>query len=244
MLRRRSPRISTAIRSPQTPTQGYYATQQDNNISLSRSNLPETQVPTPSQQSPLSSLQLSDDNFSENALWRSSRPRSQTNFYSPSPTPRNSSSRVEQVPLTNDVDIASIATRADPPDPTQQDLSSIWVAFTDGSYTATSKLCGWGAVIVTNGGLSGVRENEGEIVKQLGGKVCLNKSKNWLRNVGRVTSNNTAELTGVGEAILYFLQELRKTTPPLLTKLVIRTDSEYAENAIKGINRPQEKIFK
>jgi ribonuclease HI len=93
--------------------------------------------------------------------------------------------------------------------------------------------------------LPGVWENEGEIVKQLGGKVCLNKSKNWLRNVGRVTSNNTAELTGVGEAILYFLQELRKTTPPLLTKLVIRTDSEYAENAIKGINRPlKKKIFK
>jgi len=128
------------------------------------------------------------------------------------------------------------------PVPIEHDPARTWVAYMDGSFTrldpVRSSRAAWGVVIVTNGGLAGATEDEGDVVQELGGKVAVNAGKYFLQNKKGVRSNNTAELSGVGETILYILQELRKPAPPNLTKIVLRPDSEYAENSVRGLTRP------
>lgn len=119
-----------------------------------------------------------------------------------------------------------------------------WVVYTDGSFTRgatkSSSTAGWGAVVVKNGGLPGPTENEGEVVTELYGRVIINQSKNFLENVGGVKSNNTAELSGIGEAILYLLQELRSPNPPSLSRIMLRPDSEYARKCAMGEDTSRE----
>jgi ribonuclease HI len=73
--------------------------------------------------------------------------------------------------------------------------------------------------------------------------VGVRKSAHFLQNVERVLSNNTAELTGIAEAILFALQELRKPNPPNIKELMIRPDSAYAEYGIGGEFTPTLKLI-
>ena len=61
-----------------------------------------------------------------------------------------------------------------------------------------------------------------------------------MKNVGKVRSNNTAELTGIGETLLYILEELRSSNPPHLSRIMLRPDSEYAMNCTTGKSTARE----
>ena len=120
---------------------------------------------------------------------------------------------------------------------TQIDPSTIWAIYTDGSFTRETNKCGWGVVIVSNGGLTGPSENEGTEVTTLGASVAVNNTKKNLRfGNNNQRSNNTAELSAIGESILYLLDEFNKQDRPPLTKIVFRPDSQYAINCITGCN--------
>jgi ribonuclease HI len=192
--------------------------------------------------SPTDSLQLpplynSDDEENDDAPQQrtSSRIPTQRTFFIPNSggsldrRPRAAATQVDPANINdNDNNIVQA-----PVSPTQQDLSTVWVVFTDGSYTPTipqkQSLCGWGVIIVTNG----------DEVVTLGGKVAVRKGTYFLQNQGGTKSNNTAELTGIAEGVLYVLAALRRPNPPVLTKIVIRPDSEYAENSVKGQRKTQ-----
>lgn len=170
---------------------------------------------------------------------RSSRQRTQTTFISPSheTTRRNRSNHASTCRIPPTSPIQCVRTPAP---------ALTYAVYTDGSYTPLipDKLskAGWGVVLVKNGGLEGPDENHGDVIAELGGKVATRKGHSRgqfnLGNEGGIKSNNTAELTAVGEAILYLLQELKKPSPPPLRSIVIRSDSAYAEGCIKGVVVP------
>jgi ribonuclease HI len=83
--------------------------------------------------------------------------------------------------------------------------------------------------------------NNNKLIR-LYGKVSVRKCKNFLQNRKGTRSNNTAELSGIAEAILYGLQELRKPNPPRIKEFMIRPDSEYAQLSVQGLTQPAENI--
>ena len=101
-----------------------------------------------------------------------------------------------------------------PPLPQPEDPSKVWVAYMDGSWTqatgAEKATAGWGVIIINNGGLPGQTEYEGTMKMELYGKVTVKACKTFLQNSGGKRTNQTAELSGVAETILHFIQELRK----------------------------------
>jgi ribonuclease HI len=186
--------------------------------------------------------------FSEPAQTR--RSRSQTQHYVPHCS--NTRTRPSQVEETNSP-VASV-TEDVAPEPEDQAVPNqqgeplhTWTIFTDGSFiraeVAKNSKAGWGVVVIQDGGLEGPQENHGTVIVELGGKVAVRKGQNFLQNAGGKRSNNTAELSAIGEAILYALQELRSETPPRISKIVIRSDSTYAENNIKGVYRADENKY-
>ena len=91
------------------------------------------------------------------------------------------------------------------------------------------------------GGCNNNNNNNNKLIR-LYGKVSVRKCKNFLQNRKGTRSNNTAELSGIAEAILYGLQELRKPNPPRIKEFMIRPDSEYAQLSVQGLTQPAENI--
>ena len=116
------------------------------------------------------------------------------------------------------------------------------VIFTDGSCDERARKAGWGAVAVDHdGGLKGPLEDEGHRKRVLRGPVVTNPCQTgYLQNTSQKLSNGTAELSAIGEAILYLLDLLRDDSSSgrcagnRFRLVVIRSDSTYAENAIRG----------
>ncbi len=118
------------------------------------------------------------------------------------------------------------------------------VMFTDGSYDAREGKAGWGAVAVhRDGGLKGPLEDEGDSKRVLRGPVVINPLQaGYLQNTSQKLSNGTAELSAIAEAILYLLELLRDggRDAGRVKLVVIRTDSTYAEGAIRGRTQARE----
>ena len=118
------------------------------------------------------------------------------------------------------------------------------VLFTDGSHDAREGKAGWGAVAVhQDGGLKGPLEDEGDSKRVLRGPVVTNPCQaGYLQNTLQKLTNSTAELSAVAEAILYLLELLREggRDAGRVKLVVIRSDSTYAENAVRGRTRPNE----
>jgi ribonuclease HI len=118
------------------------------------------------------------------------------------------------------------------------------VLFTDGSHDAREGKAGWGAVAVhRDGGLKGPLEDEGDSKRVLRGPVVTNPCQaGYLQNTLQKLTNSTAELSAVAEAILYLLELLREggRDAGRVKLVVIRSDSTYAENAVRGRTRPNE----
>ena len=118
----------------------------------------------------------------------------------------------------------------------------VLTVYTDGSFVPATResrkeKAGWGVICVTGGGLKGETENDGSSQKQLKGPVVVDsKKRGFLDNTDKKLSNNTAELSAIGEAILYLLGRFRLDQPirskPKL--IVIRPDSEYAMHTVQG----------
>merc|ERR1719473_110177 len=106
------------------------------------------------------------------------------------------------------------------------------IMYTDGSCPQNSNVAtrnvpaGFGVVILNNcpEGYLG----DAEIIDRLYGPVCIDKNQQWYLGAD-YASNNTAELTAIGEALLYardFCQDAEN--------IVIIYDSEYAGKTIQG----------
>lgn len=99
--------------------------------------------------------------------------------------------------------------------------------YTDGSYEREGDRAGFGlAVVASRAG------GEALVSRHCGPVVTERTAAPWL-GAGR-PSNNTAELTGLGEALRYVLG--LPVPPPQVT---IISDSEYAMDAMLGITRPR-----
>ena len=127
-------------------------------------------------------------------LRRSSRLATPTNFYIPGPAQRPLAPAQRrplllpqpQAPEVQEINNAQDAIIQEPiqeiaavVDPSQdEDLSKIWVAYMDGSYSpatrSTGEIAGWAVVIIKSGGLPGLTEDEGEKVTELYGRVIIN----------------------------------------------------------------------
>ena len=117
--------------------------------------------------------------------------------------------------------------------------------YTDGSHfprtERSREKAGWGVVVVKGGGLKGADENNGEVKKQLKGPVVTDSNlKGYLANTHQKLSNNTADLSAIGEALLYLLGLFNHRRVPKYKFIVIRYDSAYAANAIRGTTRANE----
>ena len=118
------------------------------------------------------------------------------------------------------------------------------VLYTDGSFDASAGKAGWGAVAVNHdGGLKGPLEDEGDKRRVLRGPVVVNPCQTgYLQNTTQKLSNGTAELSAIAEAILYLLELFRNDgrDAARLKLVVIRSDSTYAEDAIRGRTQANE----
>ena len=118
------------------------------------------------------------------------------------------------------------------------------VVFTDGSFDVRTGKAGWGAVAVNHdGGLKGPLEDEGDRKRVLRGPVVVNPCQTgYLENTTQKLSNGTAELSAIAEAILYLLELFRDDgrDAARLKLVVIRSDSTYAEDAIRGRTQANE----
>ena len=116
--------------------------------------------------------------------------------------------------------------------------------YTDGSFDASAGKAGWGAVAVNHdGGLKGPLEDEGDKRRVLRGPVVVNPCQTgYLQNTTQKLSNGTAELSAIAEAILYLLELFRNDgrDAARLKLVVIRSDSTYAEDAIRGRTQANE----
>ena len=110
------------------------------------------------------------------------------------------------------------------------------IIYTDGCCIGNTNVkmtvhpAGWGFVVVSKG--DGVSDEDAILMEERYGPIVLESSS--LDYLGaKVTSNNVAELTAIGEAFKYLLN---KYVPPSeFPHVVIRYDSEYATKSILGI---------
>ena len=72
-------------------------------------------------------------------------------------------------------------------------------------------------------------ESKATILAALYGPICLDPSSSFYLG-SEVTSNNTAELTAIGEALLWL-----SDFAPVRSTALIRYDSEYAAKSVQGI---------
>ena len=110
------------------------------------------------------------------------------------------------------------------------------IIYTDGScvgnYNVKEKVhpAGWGIVVITGG--DGRRDASAVLVDERHGPVELNpQSEQYLG--ATVTSNNTAELSAIGQALKYVLDKY--TSLMEIPHIVIRYDSEYAASSVVGL---------
>ena len=108
--------------------------------------------------------------------------------------------------------------------------------YTDGScvgnYQVKQKIhpAGWGIVVITRG--DGRRDASAELIDERYGPVELHpESEEYLG--ATVTSNNTAELSAIGQALKYVIEKYSPTLE--IPHIVIRYDSEYAASSIVGL---------
>lgn len=97
------------------------------------------------------------------------------------------------------------------------------VLYTDGSFR-NSPPAGWGVVVLNCSSL----DSRYHISAELFGRVIIDSSSPFFLGATRA-SNNTGELTALGEALLW-LRDHDKSTG----KAIIRYDSEYAANSVQG----------
>lgn len=81
--------------------------------------------------------------------------------------------------------------------------------------------------MLTNG--NGTDDATGQLVYSSCGPVVIRAGAAGFMGA-EVTSNNTAELSGIGHALLYLLENC-----PAVPSVVIRYDSEYAANSVLGV---------
>jgi ribonuclease HI len=108
-----------------------------------------------------------------------------------------------------------------------------FVIYTDGACRGNTNVAvsdhpaGFGCVILSN--CVGEDESAAAVVAELYGPVVLDSSSRFFMG-STVKSNNTAELTAIGEALLYVLH--CENTPRMVA---IRYDSEYAAKSVQGV---------
>jgi ribonuclease HI len=114
------------------------------------------------------------------------------------------------------------------------DLASAdFVMYTDGAclgnknVSTTTCPAGFGVVVLTN--VSGDDEASANVLASLYGPVCRNVTSPYYLGA-EVSSNNTAELSAIGEALIWL-----RDNGPLGSTAVIRYDSEYAAKSVQGI---------
>ena len=88
---------------------------------------------------------------------------------------------------------------------------------------------GWGFVVVSGG--DGIGDEDATSLDERFGPIVLEASSPEYLGA-RVTSNNTAELSAIGQALKYVLDKYASSEFP---HVVIRYDSEYAAKSVLGI---------
>ena len=122
------------------------------------------------------------------------------------------------------------------------------IIYTDGSCKGNSNVAqrqppaGWGWVAITNG--NGLDDEEGEVIAEQCGPVIISSTEKTEEDHylgAKVRSNNTAELSAIGFALKFILDQHKSpasstSSSSSSTKkhYVIRYDSEYACKSILG----------
>ena len=109
-------------------------------------------------------------------------------------------------------------------------------AYTDGSKKLKHSSAGWSAVIVERDTHSSRQlDNPGKLIIEQYGPVVIDPRSSFFLGA-KAQTNNTAELSGIAEALLWFKDF---QTEPKSTKLVIITDSQYSIGLLDGTSQPQ-----
>ena len=100
-----------------------------------------------------------------------------------------------------------------------------------GNHSVATRKCatGWGVVVVKSSGSDEV------VLSEMFGTVVLDSSSMYYMGA-EVGSNNTAELTAIGEALLWLIENWQgRHASGRIDTVVIRYDSEYAAQSIMGV---------
>lgn len=120
-----------------------------------------------------------------------------------------------------------------------------YVIYTDGACQGNTSVsrhrwpCGWAAVILKRSSSSDALDLHDEIY----GPLELEQSGDDYLGA-QVTSNNTAELSAIGEALRWLQSEANDPATRIEGRIpvVIRFDSEYAANSVQGLYKSKKNV--
>jgi ribonuclease HI len=118
-----------------------------------------------------------------------------------------------------------------------------YVIYTDGACQGNAAVadkrwpCGWAAVVLKRSSSTGELDLHDEVY----GPAVLDAShEDYLG--AQVTSNNTAELSAIGEAFRWLLNDASASSGARVP-VVIRFDSEYAANSVQGLYKSKKNVL-
>eukprot|EP00973_Karenia_brevis_P039191 5412966-Karenia_brevis.AAC.1 len=131
------------------------------------------------------------------------------------------------------------------PDLNQVDGGCCFHAFTDGSFTRTSRasgVAGWAFALFNEGELP-EKPCEDRILQLAKGPVVVDKRSQYFIGA-EVKSNNTAELSACIEFFFWLLAQVASSNPivKLGSSVTLHTDSKYVLGLAQNKFRPRENI--